>query len=82
MHIYISMLDAGSSLQNFQWAGGFGDRMLANLEAARCISVVEDIPDGCPDFVSPLSSEVLAAPSRLSNPSRPRARDLISVHLI
>jgi len=48
----------GSSLQNFQWAGGFGDRMLDNLESARCISVVEDIPDGPPDFVSPLSSEV------------------------
>ncbi|CAK9110544.1 Putative lipase ATG15 (Autophagy-related protein 15) [Durusdinium trenchii] len=47
----------GSSLQNFQWAGGFGDRMLDNLEAARCISVVEDIPDGPPDFVSPLGSE-------------------------
>lgn len=51
----------GSSLQNFQWAGGFGDRMLDNLESARCISVVEDIPDGPPDFVSPLSSEAGSA---------------------
>ena len=47
----------GESLQNFQWAGEFGDRPefglydgldvvvqrhLANLEAARCVSFVED----------------------------------------
>ncbi|CAE7528525.1 unnamed protein product [Symbiodinium natans] len=39
----------GESLQNFQWAGEFGDRHLANLEAARCVSFVEDSQDGPPD---------------------------------
>jgi len=39
----------GESLQNFQWAGEFGDRHLANLEAARCVSFVEDSLDGPPD---------------------------------
>ncbi|CAE7244249.1 unnamed protein product [Symbiodinium sp. CCMP2456] len=47
----------GESLQNFQWAGEFGDRHLANLEAARCVSFVEDSLDGPPDrCVSPRSS--------------------------
>ncbi|CAE7169539.1 unnamed protein product [Symbiodinium necroappetens] len=47
----------GESLQNFQWAGEFGDRHLANLEAARCVSFVEDSLDGPPDrCLSPRSS--------------------------
>ncbi|CAJ1440434.1 unnamed protein product, partial [Effrenium voratum] len=57
----------GESLQNFQWAGEFGDRHLANLESARCISFVEDIPEG--PNVSPDSSGAFPAARNLSSGS-------------
>ncbi|CAE7262893.1 EMB2076 [Symbiodinium sp. CCMP2592] len=62
----------GESLQNFQWAGEFGDRHLANLEAARCVSFVEDSLDGPPDrCVSPRSDGAGGGGVSLGNRSDP-----------